>query len=429
LRKKVAIWIILAVLVASIFPFEFAIRPAKGETIVVPVQYSSIQAAVDAASSGDSIRVLNGTYYEGVHINKSLSLIGENSVGTIIDGHVMIEANDVQLKGFTIRGGTGWGPGVGLYMWDSNNCTISNNIIISCIHPYGDGIWISHSNNNTISENLITLNAAYGIDIDEGSSHNKIVNNTISYNAVSGIFIVDWGDGRCIDNVITANNIQYNENWNIAAASCSENIKIIGNKMTDSHYGVFFGVCGSHPSYPCNATISDNWIANCDHGISISGAYGNSISGNTVTNCAYGISFTTDNNTVYHNNFINNAQQVNEKGANTTWDDGYPSGGNYWSDYNGTDANGDGIGDIPYIIDEYNWDNYPLMYPDPFLIGDINCDAQVDIYDVTAVCVAYNSKSGDSNWYPPADIAEPYGIIDIYDVTAVCINYGKKWLH
>jgi hypothetical protein len=67
------------------------------------------------------------------------------------------------------------------------------------------------------------------------------------------------------------------------------------------------------------------------------------------------------------------------------------------------------------------------MYPRPFFYGDVNCDSQVDIYDVTAVCVAYNSKPGDPNWYPPADIGEPYGIIDIYDVTAVCINYGKKW--
>jgi len=45
------------------------------------------------------------------------------------------------------------------------------------------------------------------------------------------------------------------------------------------------------------------------------------------------------------------------------WDDGYPSGGNYWSDYNGTDANHDGIGDTPYVIDANNADNYPLMTP------------------------------------------------------------------
>ena len=67
---------------------------------------------------------------------------------------------------------------------------------------------------------------------------------------------------------------------------------------------------------------------------------------------------------IHHNNFIesggDSSQGYDDTGSNT-WDDS--SEGNYWSDYNGTDSNGDGIGDIPYYIDGAGnaTDRYPLM--------------------------------------------------------------------
>jgi pectin methylesterase-like acyl-CoA thioesterase len=104
------------------------VLPAKAETrtIIVPDDYPTIQSAIDAASTGDTVFVRKGTYKElTLRINKALSLIGEDAVTTRItlnppwieyenpvpfdwsqishyDDAVKIEANNVKLSGFTI---------------------------------------------------------------------------------------------------------------------------------------------------------------------------------------------------------------------------------------------------------------------------------------------------------------------------------------
>jgi len=71
-------------------------------------------------------------------------------------------------------------------------------------------------------------------------------------------------------------------------------------------------------------------------------------------------------NSIYHNNFFNNRCQVYAFNSYNSWDDGYPSGGNYWSDYeerypNATEIDDSGIWNAPYVIDESNQDNYPFI--------------------------------------------------------------------
>jgi parallel beta-helix repeat protein len=101
------------------------------------------------------------------------------------------------------------------------------------------------------------------------------------------------------------------------------------------------------------------------------------IVGNTIVDNFVGIHFSTSsNNRIYDNNFINNQGDLYDPGwyyPQTTpstyfLDDGL-SGGNYWSNYKGTDSDGDGIGDTPYIYKPENetlfTDNYPLMNPVP----------------------------------------------------------------
>ena len=126
-------------------------------------------------------------------------------------------------------------------------------------------------------------------------------------------------------------------------------------------------------------TISRNNIsANSEAGIYLyMWCSDNRIFGNNIVDNAeiysVGIKFAySSNNSICHNNFVNNSLHVYSIESVNIWDDGYPSGGNYWSDYNGTDlfsgpyqneTGSDGMGDTPYVIDENNQDNYPLMSP------------------------------------------------------------------
>jgi len=116
-----------------------------------------------------------------------------------------------------------------------------------------------------------------------------------------------------------------------------------------------------------NTLSGNNVTADNGTGIYLSDSSDNTLSGNKVTNNLVGIwlEYSSKNNVFYHNNFINSTQhvQVMTPSYANSWDDGYPSGGNYWSDYNGTDSNNDGIGDTPYVIDAQNQDNYPLVHP------------------------------------------------------------------
>ena len=132
---------------------------------------------------------------------------------------------------------------------------------------------------------------------------------------------------------------------------------VVGNNITEStDSGIF--IMGD------SWVIGGNYISNNTNGIRLEQSPYNSIHLNTIIDNENGIySYQSSNNTFDHNNFINNTQQtyVATPSLGNVWDDGYPYGGNYWSNYNGTDSNGDGLGDTPHIIDEDNTDTEDVI--------------------------------------------------------------------
>jgi parallel beta-helix repeat protein len=126
-------------------------------------------------------------------------------------------------------------------------------------------------------------------------------------------------------------------------------------------------------------------------------------------------------NLIYHNNFFNGGGGVGLSYYNY-WD--FRWEGNYWSSYTGSDADGDGIGDTPYFLDDLNQDNYPLM--SPYMLGDINHDGIVDIFDCAKMGLAFSSTPISPNWNPHCDVNED-NVVDIFDLVVVAVNFGKEW--
>jgi parallel beta-helix repeat protein len=357
----------------------------------------------------ENITIAQNTVYQNIEDhniylgNDARSRIVNNSIGQAMNGiklynctHESIYANNITTIGDS-----------GIQLNHSNYTSTYNNIIEDSKNGIGLCYYSAH---NSIFDNQVKTCNATGIRF-ENCSLNSILRNTIVKNT-NGIF------GQFSDsNVITENNITANTAEGICL-NYSSSDNIVDNNMIGNQYGVRLRSTSSSLVHG-NAVISNTLYG---IGLDSHSSY-NDIHENTIQQSYYGILIfgLCLNNTIYHNNLINNTDQANSMSSNT-WDNGCE--GNYWSNYNGADTDGDGVGDtnLPWE----GVDNYPLMGP-YWIPADINHDALVNILDVVKITSSYGATPLDPTWNPHADISKPFGKIDILDVVLCTTHYGEEF--
>jgi len=269
-RNRVVSIMTVSMLVCAVFIglIQFA-DEAEGITITVPVDYATIQEAIVAANAGDTIRVWDGVYVENINVYKGVSLIGNSSATTIIDGNqagfaVSITSDLVNITGFLIINGSSTGI-------ETSNCdhiTIDEcNITLN----NGGGINFYNVYNGTIRNSEIISNNG-GISLEDwGTDYATIENCTIYNNSWVGISI---GMGASHTRVIDTKIYGHSAGYGIYSTN-SNDILIKDSDIWANSFGILFDYCN-------DATIEGTDIySNTQNGAHLSG------SNNRIANCTF----------------------------------------------------------------------------------------------------------------------------------------------
>ena len=254
----------------------------------------------------------NNTIKDNIVNGKPLVYL-ENKSNRVVSnaGQVIL----VRCKNIKIEGCNPSNANIGVSLIDSDNCVILNNEI----ENNNKGIYLSNSNNNSIKNNSIRNIGEEGICL---AGNNNTITNNICQNNKLGILIESGGYNNLEGNFILDNDIGI-------FIDDSPNNFMKSNIIASNNVGLYF-----EARYPLNNKIYLNNFNNIEN---IDPSYGYDSVGNW--NSTSKIIYIYNGKT--YTNYL----------------------GNYWSDYECEDANGDGICDSPYVIDSDNQDNYPLVKP------------------------------------------------------------------
>jgi len=286
---------------------------AEGSTITVDddgeADYRTIQEAINSAGTGDTILVLEGTYLENVVVNRTVTLTGNDSANTIIDGErkddvVIINVDGVSMSHFTVTASGGYSNKDGILV-ESDDNEIFDTVVIN----NGNGIYLFGAGGNSIHDNILKGNN-YGIQAVGESDGNVISGNNCTENRNSDIIIRASEENRVCENycgsgsiylvdadhnTVTDNNamrgvILERSRYNtIERNNCSSNSD---DGILVSEFCRYNTITGNTCSFnqgsgirvhqsPFNTMEENSCFSNNEYGISVSDTRNTTLSGNT----------------------------------------------------------------------------------------------------------------------------------------------------
>ena len=339
----------------------------------------SISAAIHAAVAGDTVKVERGYYVDHLVIDKPLRLQGLNRPTVSGDNQgdvIRIKSSDVTIEGLIIRdsGADLTAQNAGIYVEPgSHQVVIRNNDLVYNLF----GMWLEKANNLEVANNLVTgkrdvASAQRGNGIQLYNCYDaKVIGNNISF-VRDGIYVdvsfralfrgnkmhhARYGTHymNSHDN-IWENNETYNNRGGLALMEVRRQIVRNNRAWNNSDHGIMLRTIQ-------DSVVENNVVAGNSKGFFIYDAEYNTLKGNLVIGNRIGVHLWAGsiNNEVERNDFIQNRYPI--RYVATRDEEWGQREGNYWSNYIGWDADGDGIGDLPYrandVVDRLTW-KYPL---------------------------------------------------------------------